>query len=131
MVKTLLVDDLKSEGARLVRALRKQHFPLTAAFWFYLADEEVWRLIIVTPLADQEGPLRTYMKIMPVFDKLKPRLRFDINNVSVMSPKWQRFRDVQRSVEGMIRLGIDLQNTTFGDAHVYWWDGKPVERIVA
>ena len=129
MLKTLLVDDFKEDGALLLDVLEREHFPITAALWFYLDDEGIWRLVIVTPYVDKNGPLRTYMRIMELLDKLEPRFRLNINNISVMSPKWQQFRDVQRTVENMLRLGIDLRDSTFGEAYVYVWDGKPVESV--
>lgn len=129
MLKTPLVEDFKEDGAQLLDVLQKKHFPVTAALWFYLADEDVWRLIIISPVVDKDGPLRTYMRITEFLNKLEPHVRVEINNISVMSPKWQQFRDIRRTVEDMLRLGIDLRDSTFGEAYVYVWDGKPVESV--
>jgi hypothetical protein len=42
--------------------------PITASFWLYTSEAEVWRLHLVTPLMATRGPRKVYDKVLNVLD---------------------------------------------------------------
>lgn len=49
MAQDILVDaDLKA-GRALVEALDRTGFPVSAAFWYFEPQREIWRLVLATP----------------------------------------------------------------------------------
>ncbi len=60
MYKTILVEKSIEDGEKLIRKLEEKSFPVAAAFWRYLDEAERYRLVVVSPVVSQEGPLRTY-----------------------------------------------------------------------
>jgi hypothetical protein len=66
MDQTTLVERDIEEGRRLVQALDEEGFPVVAAFWYYIADEDVWRLIVASPIVADQGPRAAYSEIQRV-----------------------------------------------------------------
>jgi hypothetical protein len=102
MVKTSLVEQDIKEGERFLQALDEpavitlgrrrvvdlpdDHFRVKAAFWMYLPESLEWRLVIATPLVDEQGPLATYRDIRSVL-AANLALNLSLQNISVVSPK--------------------------------------------
>jgi hypothetical protein len=63
MAATPLVDRDIEAGRRLVQALDKSAFGLTAAFWNYLIDQETWRLIVASAKVSDVGPRAAYAAV--------------------------------------------------------------------
>ena len=70
MDKTVLVDEMIGAGRKLIEALDESPFKVTAAMWFYLSENDEWRLIIASPYIDKEGPRKSYEFIQDQLDKL-------------------------------------------------------------
>jgi hypothetical protein len=96
MVKTTLVESDLIEGRRLLNELRvapkRTLFRVRAGFWFYYPESEEWRLVIGTPLVDEEGPLAAYKQLQPVLQELIDisAIRSDglsLQNIEVISPR--------------------------------------------
>lgn len=89
MVKTSLVDADLLTGWRLLLALysppHKALFRIKAAFWFYYAESEDWRLVLASPLVDERGPLETYRLLQEVLFEFQPS-DLDLQNTAVISP---------------------------------------------
>lgn len=101
MVKTTLVEADLIAGWRLLVALhlpkdRIKIFRIKAAFWLYYGESEEWRLVIATPLVDEEGPLDTYTRLQPILFEIQPADLY-LQNISVTSssdPLARAFRKV-------------------------------------
>ena len=91
MVKTSLVEADLLAGKRLLIALdhppepKRTSFPVKAAFWLYYPESEEWRLVIATPLVDEQGALKTYSRLQPVLLSIQPS-ELSLQNIAVMSP---------------------------------------------
>ncbi|MGH9448117.1 MAG: hypothetical protein ACRD3O_20700 [Terriglobia bacterium] len=127
--KTLRVTNLIDDGEQLVRKLEEKNFPISAAFLRYLDDEGLWRLVIVSPVVGQEGPLNTYMQVNNAVDELGSSVQFGLSDISVMSPSWSQFRDLRRTLEsaGLHRIAAAGQPRRLGgvnlpDFYVYRWN---------
>jgi hypothetical protein len=129
MHKAILVNRSLEDGEKLIEALDESDFPIVAAFWQHLDEDRLWRLVIVSPLVDAEGPLRTYMHITNALNKLGDSVQFGISDISVIGPSWWEFRDMRRSVEsaGVGRIGtsgepLKSQGVVFEDYYIYRWN---------
>lgn len=91
MDKTILVEkelimplEVDIEGGRtLLKALEKVDFGVRAALWLYSSDSGRWRLMLGSPLVDQEGPKSAYTVVQSELAKLKPRSRISLWDISV------------------------------------------------
>ncbi len=117
--------DLIEEGEKLIRKLEEKKFPISAAFWRYLDEEGLLRLVIVSPFVGQEGPLRTYGYVREAVDELGDAVHFGLSDISVMSPSWSQFQDLRRSIEGVGAGGFHPathQWLGLGDIYLYRWN---------
>ena len=129
MYKTILVNRAIEDGEKLVERLERKQFPVSAAFWRYLDEDMLWRLLIVSPVVDQEGPLRSYMHVTDAIDELGSSVQFGVSDVSVMGPSWTQFQDLRRTIEsaGVGRIKAAGQPGTpqgiaFEDFYIYRWN---------
>jgi hypothetical protein len=130
MYKGILVDKLIEDGARFLKTLEQRKFPIIAALWQHVAEDvaedDVWKLVIVSPVADKEGPLRAYMRVMEVLNELGDSTQLSVGDINVIRPNSAEFRELQTAIEGPLRGGIygpgpSLQDTVFGDSYIYRW----------
>jgi len=118
-----MIDD----GVNLLKALDGRGVPVSAAAWFYDPDQAAWKLVIVTTVATNPGPLEAYMQIQYAMSGLA--LSFALDDIMVMSPSSRRFEEFRRMMEGGAR-GEFLHPKTpsvgvaFDDAYVYRWRVK-------
>ncbi|SBO09476.1 hypothetical protein VME0621_01575 [Vibrio mediterranei] len=89
MVKELLVSETLSDamidsGAQLVRKMDENDAALTSAFWFYLAEEHLWKLIFVSKKVAEEGPRKYYKRIVDANKLLsKDYAKISISDIGV------------------------------------------------
>lgn len=84
MVGTTLVTEWIEAGKRLTEALDSASFEVVASLWFYDAESGEWRLIIASPVVDQQGPLEAYRVVQKVLGVNTGGLT--LNDISVVSP---------------------------------------------
>jgi len=66
MVAPPLVEPYIEEGHKLIEALRTAGFQVDAAFWSYYPEPDIWKLIFVSRLVDEQGSLKSYEAIQRV-----------------------------------------------------------------
>lgn len=86
MDKTILVEKTIEEGKNLIKELDEQDFNVVAAFWFYLTDVKTWRLVLATPFAKNNGPIKSYTLIQKALAKLG-LTEIALNDISVVNPE--------------------------------------------
>lgn len=139
MVKAVLVEEDIAEGRRFLDALREptpsngrkksnsggaSHFRVKSAFWWYFPESDEWRLVIATPLVDEEGPLATYKDIQKILAR-RPDLNLSLQSISVLSPKDERVRAFNKVLKGepdlvSLRFTRGVLNGVYvDDAYVY------------
>ena len=124
MYKTVLVERLIEDGKTLLDRLDKQNVPVKAAVWVYEPDRMTWRLVIVTDVANQPGPLEAYLQIQRAMAGLNLELALD--DITVMSPASHNFAEFRRRMEGVAHLalargGSSAKGVSFDDAYFYRW----------
>ncbi len=124
MYKTILVNQMIEDGAKLLRGLDERGVPVSAAAWFDDPEKQSWKLVIVTSAAQNPGPLEAYMQIQFAMSGLQ--LSFALDDIVVMSPSSRKFEEFRRMMEGAAR-GESLHpkapasGVAFDDAYVYRW----------
>ncbi|EKO3698586.1 hypothetical protein P0F40_003464 [Vibrio metschnikovii] len=89
MVKELLVNETLSEamiksGAQLVEQMDKDMADVKSAFWFYISEEHLWKLIFVSDKVAEEGPRKYYKRIIDANKSLsKGSLQISISDIGV------------------------------------------------
>jgi hypothetical protein len=125
LVKEPLTPEMLSAGERVTQALGEKHFNFTLTFWLYTSAMNEWRLMVATPLVDDEGPRSTYARLgkvlPPGVDQLK---EFDLLSITVISPNdplAKALKSVQASRNlGSARLkGSRVKDVFVEDAYVY------------
>jgi hypothetical protein len=124
MYKTILVEKLIEDGAKLLKGLDGRAVPVRAAVWFYDTDRSAWMLVIVTTVAGNPGELEAYMQIQFVMTGLN--LSFSLDDIIVMSPQSRKFEEFKRTMEGAaggarIKPKNPSEGTAFDDAYIYRW----------
>jgi len=109
MDKAILVKENIEDGKRLIEALDKSNFRLTGALWFYLADSNEWRLLLVSPLLDRLGPRGSYSIIQSVIKDQPPSFGIPLEYISVKSPK----NELIRLLKVAIRTGSGISEIRF------------------
>src|SRR5213079_3376918 len=90
LVKEVLTDRLIAAGADLTRQLVRSDWPVVGTLWLYEPEINEWRLLIVSPSVDSEGPLAAYRLVSAALQSGQSRLSLD--NISVVSPEDPRVR---------------------------------------
>jgi hypothetical protein len=86
MVKESLSQSMVTEGASLVRRLDEAEWDVTAAFWFHLADDNGWKLLIASPEVEAKGPRESYTVIQKVLGELDPLpTELTLNDIGLMA----------------------------------------------
>jgi len=134
MVKTSLVETDLLAGRRLLRTIHVAYealFRIKSAFWMFYSESQEWRLVIATPLVDEQGPLDTYRKVQGVLFEIQPS-DLTLDNIAVISakdPLARAFRSAMRMTP--ISPYLRLSRTSLGgnyveDAYVYKLPPPPI-----
>ena len=86
MDNALLVKLPLAEGKKLIDALEMSGLPLKAAMWLHFDEADVWRLMLASPLVDDEGPRRVYERIQKVLIARKDILDIRLSDITVLGP---------------------------------------------
>jgi len=126
VVTDTLTDEMVRAGEQLIQSLDANGFPVRAAFWYYLRESEVWRLVIASPIVSQLGPTVAYRQIHNVVDEMATdAAKISLNDITVVENDNHRV-SLLRAAVGPKRkaAGIRLsQNVINGlmidDAYIY------------
>jgi hypothetical protein len=125
MVKSKLVVELISDGARLLRELDRNSFPVESMFWIHLPDEDYWRLIIASLFVAQHGGAAGYRRLNELLRELE-LAGITLEDMSLLSPDSSRFQSLYSLASGSSRLAAGPAWLEFEDAIVYRWTGASV-----
>lgn len=124
LVKDALTDEMIEAGKSVLENLDRRHVLVDAALWFYLAEQNQWRLLLASPEVHVEGPRKTYKRLLQAFRNTAVHgLSFeDMAVVDTRDPLIQLLRvalRTDRSIGG-IRLSKNMVNGHFiEDAYIY------------
>lgn len=84
MDQTTLVDRDIEEGRHLVEALDTAGFPVTAALWYFSAQEGIWRLVIASSKVKELGPRAVYTEIQSTMQSAN--ITLPLTQISAVPP---------------------------------------------
>ncbi len=124
LVKEALTDEMIEAGKSIVESLDRRRFLVDAALWYYLTDQNQWRLVLATPELHVEGPRKTYRRLVQALRNaaIHGVSLEDLAVLDTRDPLIQLLRGAlktDRSVRG-IRFSKNTVNGQFiEDAYIY------------
>lgn len=85
VVKEVLSDEMKRDGAALTRALDEAGWPVVASFWYYESDDNFWKLMLASPRVSTYGPGEGYDAVISALDALHAS-RKKLKHITVIEP---------------------------------------------
>lgn len=125
MVKRKLVEELISDGARLLDELDRKHFPVQSMFWVHLPVEDYWRLVIASSFVAQHGSAAGYRLLNEILGALD-LAGITLEDVSLVDPASSQFQSLYALANGSARLAPGPAWLEFEDAVVYRWTDASV-----
>lgn len=84
MDTTILVDKDIESGKNLIEYLDKKNLDIKAALWIYNSELNRWYFIISSPLVDQNGARKMYLKIANHINKIRDSINFDVDDIRLL-----------------------------------------------
>ncbi len=125
MVKRKLVEELISDGARLLDELDRKRFPVESMFWVHLPVEDYWRLVIASSFVAQRGSAAGYRRLNEILGDLD-LAGITLEDISLVDPASSQFQSLYSLACGSARLAPGPAWLEFEDAVVYRWTGASV-----
>ncbi|MBI3325977.1 MAG: hypothetical protein HYZ81_04640 [Nitrospinae bacterium] len=122
MTKETLTKEMIQAGAELTRRLDAAGLVVSASFWLYIPEANLWRLLIVSPEVSTAGPKKVYQKIQSVLPQIPEIALQDISVVEQTNPLVSLLRTAVRTGEGIsgIRFSKNTINGHFiEDVYIY------------
>jgi hypothetical protein len=67
-VGKILTNEMITAGKQFLQQIEAVMPPITASFWLYTQEAEVWRLYFATPIVSKEGSRKVYDKSIRILD---------------------------------------------------------------
>jgi len=125
VVKETISSEMIDLGADIVRRLDEAKFAVSAAFWFYLPESNVWRFFIANPRIRLDGVKQAYKKVQSILSTMpenKPRI--ELKDISIIDSNDALVSLLKMSIraEGIngIRFSKNIINgVLIEDAYIY------------
>ena len=126
LVKESLSEQMISAGSDLIRRLDEAGLRVTGALWFYEADSNDWRLIIVSPDVRAKGVKTVYEEVQAVVRATpddQPIISLkDISVVDSDDPLISLLRIAIKTDNGISRIRFSrnmINGTLIEDSYIY------------
>jgi len=125
----VLVEDKIKAGKAIQDELRKDRFPINAAFWYRMPESGYWQLVIGSNRVDQLGPIKSYRQLHQAVARLRlpSGLESDLfGSISLLSPQDPAFKRLLEEAKSPGQSGVSwtsfappnpFQDAYFYDAH--------------
>ena len=97
MGPTVLVNTEIQAGQQVLSALDAAGLNIRTAFWARLSEPREWRLFLITPSVDVEGPRNVYSRIEKILRK--GHLNFLVTQMTVVGPHDPIAQEVRRALQ--------------------------------
>ena len=107
-------------GESLIKRLDETDAKVHAAFWLLDAEDKTWKLTIVSPLVESEGPRNYYKRINDINESAKPDdVVIALHDISVSNTDNRIVKAIKRSVLGNTLLENNrLGRNTLGGVYI-------------
>lgn len=115
-----LSQEMLSAGDTLIKRLDRTNAKVYAAFWLLDTEENAWKLVIVSPLVEIEGPRSYYKRINDINQLAKPDENIiALHDISVSDTENRIVNAIKHSVLGNAILGNNrLGRNTINDIYI-------------
>jgi hypothetical protein len=109
----------------LIEALDSKGVEVKAALWLLSPELEEWRLIIATPLIDEQGPIAAYTLVQSVLEATPEAQSISLDSISIVSPGDPMVKLLGKTFRtGPVITRLELtkasvRNVFFEEAHIY------------
>lgn len=131
LVREHFTNEMISDGEELLRRLESRGVKLVAAFWLYLSEAEEWRLTLVSPQVDSQGPRSLYNTIREALQETPngKASSLELLNITVLSPNDTIVRALASANDLVALSGKRLSESRFNgiyvqDVYIYFIDGS-------
>ncbi len=132
LVGQVLTTEMIKAGEELLKEVQKSDLDVTAAFWLYFAESGEWRLVLVSPRVDTDGPKKLYSRLSKLLyrDGLKV-YGLDSLNITFVSPNDRLVRAIANTgrladLSGKRLSGANFSGEFVDDIYIYFI-GDPAE----
>ena len=125
MVKKKLVEELIRDGARLLRELDRNDFPVESMFWIHMEDEDYWRLAIGSPVVAEEGDFAAYRRLGDLLRRIE-LAGVALDDISLLDPESPKFKSLLSQAGASSCLAAGAAWDEFEDAIFYRWTAASV-----
>ena len=126
VVSNTLSQEMIKAGESLVAKLDKLRFIIDAALWFYLPEEQVWRLVIASPEVGVLGPQKAYKQVQNALGKLdEDQVKIPLKDITVVDTKdtlinlFGRAMKTGRGISGIRFSRSSINGVPIEDAYIY------------
>lgn len=110
MVKESLDEAMVRDGAAMVEGLDAAGRRVSAAFWFYFADANAWRLLLASPDVASKGPREFYLAAQKVLSTIqRGDLAIALDDIAVVPTD----NPLVGLLRGMISTGAGISRIRF------------------
>jgi hypothetical protein len=125
MVKKKLVEELITDGARLLCELDRRSFPVESMFWSHLPDQDYWRLVIGSRIVSEQGGTAAYRRLGELLQEIE-LAGIRLEDISLLDPESREFQSLFSLASASSRLAAGAAWLEFEEAVVYRWTGAAV-----
>lgn len=124
VVKEVLSEEMKRDGAALTRSLDEAGWPVVASFWYYESDDNRWKLMLASPRVSTDGPKEAYGAVIVALDALH-QSRKNLKHITVIEPNHPIVKALASEVQtgwtivGMLHTARAIDGRYIDDAFLY------------
>ena len=119
----ILVDEDIESGKELLEFLDGKKLDIKIAMWFLDTEIGRWYLILSTPLVDEKGPRKVYLKLIKNLDGFETSIKIDnIKLLTYNSPFANIFKGIFNTGKGISQIRFQenvINGLLIKDAVIY------------
>jgi hypothetical protein len=119
-------DRRRMDGEKLIGALEEAGVEIYAAFWVFRSFLQEWRLVIVTPVVESQGPRAVLRTIDSQLKKTNGQASFDLFDIEISGPQNPSVMhlvdtlNIESEITDTFHLNIQLGTLKLEGVHVYF-----------
>lgn len=87
MVVNVLSSERIDSGEFLIKRADENGLRLSSAFWFYMQEDSIWKLLISTSDLDKKGPKFVYGKLQKIIERNNLREDLPLSDIGLINSR--------------------------------------------
>lgn len=124
-IEQSLTQEMISAGKSLIERLEDSNAEVYAAFWKLDNKEKPWKLVIISPLVESEGPLKYFKRINGINNSVSENI-ISLHNIDIANTKNNIFNMMLKIKNSVLHNGLNtrlgenfLDGIYFEDMYIY------------